>query len=296
MTAGRASACQVCDSDAHARILMRLGDYAVARCGRCGFVYIDGDRTLVAPSKFDHFEDAGYMKWLGIDNIIDEQVESVQSIIGRAGGALEDIPGDAPVLDVGCARGNYLDRFRHATGRTTLIGVDSATAMVAWGRDHFGLDLRAASIEETDLPPGSFGLITMWDVLEHLAFPRQAAAKMLSLLRPGGWLVLEVPSEVTVFRTLAKLGFRLTGGRWDTVVRELYYPSHRSYFTPASLRALMIHLGGSRVTGVTKEAHITRFGLRRYAPAFRPVIRTVAWMDRALGTQAKILCAVQKPV
>jgi len=291
----RPTACQVCESDAHVRVLLRLPEYAVVRCGQCGLVYIDGDREVVAPSAVDHFEDAGYMKWLGIDNVVGEQVESVRSILLRAGARLEELPSNTPIMDVGCARGDYLDRFRSETGRTTLIGVDSATAMVASGREHFGLDLRDVPIEKIDLPAGHFGLITLWDVLEHLPFPRRSISKLFSLLKPGGWLVLEVPSEVTVFRTLVRLGFRLSAGRLEQPIRAVYFPGHLSYFTPSSLCALLVSIGGSRVTIVTKEAHITRFGLRRYRPIFRPPIRAVAWMDRMLGTQAKLLAAFQKP-
>lgn len=291
----RPAACQVCESDAHVGIMLRLPDYGVARCRRCGFVYIDGDRAVVAPSAVDHFNDAGYMRWLDIRNVVGEQVESVRTILGRAGSSLETLPRDTPVLDVGCARGTYLESFRSATGRTSLIGVDSAETMVAWGREHLGLDLRAVPIERIDLPAAHFGLITLWDVLEHLAYPRQSLAKLLSLLRPGGWLVLEVPSEVTVFRTLARLGFRLTGGRLARPIRELYFPVHLSYFTPSSLHTLLTSLGGTRVTMVSKESHVTRFGLKRYPQPFRQVIRAVSLMDGALGTQAKLLCAVQRP-
>lgn len=296
MASDRPTACQVCETDAHVTLLLRLPEYAVARCGQCGFVYIDGDRSSIPASNVDHFdEDVGYMRWFGIERVVAEQVESLQYILRQAGASLDEIPRENPVLDVGCARGTYLDAFRKATGRTQLIGVDSTKAMVDWGREHLHLDLRSGPIEGMDFPPGSFGLITLWDVLEHLSFPRRAAAQLLSLLRPGGWLVLEVPSETTTFRTLARLGYRLSGGRLERPIRELYFPVHLSYFTQESLRKLLVSLGAARVTTRTKEAHITRWGLRRYAPAFRPVIRAVTWMDRALGSQAKILCAAQKP-
>lgn len=297
MAESRVAPCQVCESDANVAILLRVPEYAVARCGRCGFVYIDGDRDTIPPSAVDHFDtDAGYMRWLDIRNVVAEQVESVRKILRRAGSALEDIPAEAQVLDVGCARGSYLQAFGRETGRTRLTGVDSAGAMVAWGREQLGLDLRVGDIARMDLPSDHFELITLWDVLEHLPHPRRSLAGILSLLVPGGWLVLEVPSEVTVFRSLARLGFRVTGGRLERPIRELYFPVHLSYFTPGSLRTLLTSLGGTRVTVMTKESHVTRFGLRRYPEPFRTLIRTVSSVDKVLGTQAKILCAVQRPV
>jgi 2-polyprenyl-3-methyl-5-hydroxy-6-metoxy-1,4-benzoquinol methylase len=289
--------CQVCESDANVATLLRLPEYAVARCRRCGFVYIDGDRDTIPPSAVDHFDtDTGYMRWLDIRNVVAEQVESVRTILDRAGTALEDVPADAPVLDVGCARGSYLQAFGRATGRTPLTGVDSAEAMVVSGREQTGLDLCVGDIERMALPTDHFGLITLWDVLEHLPHPRRSLAGILSRLVPGGWLVLEVPSEVTVFRTLARMGFRVSGGRLERPIRELYFPVHLSYFTPGSLRKLLTSLGGTRVTVMTKESHVTRFGLLRYPEPFRTLIRVVSTADKLLGTQAKILCAVQRPV
>ena len=48
------------------------------------------------------------------------------------------------------------------------------------------------------------------------------------------------------------------------------------------------------VTLRTKEAHVTRFGLGRYPPPARLAIRALVLADRALGTQAKLLCAMQR--
>jgi len=291
----RPSACQICEKDDRVKVFIRLAELALARCGRCGFVFMNGDRSSIPPSPTDHFDDDGYMQRLDIERIVAEQVESLHSILRRAGVTLSTWPQDMSVLDIGCARGHYLARFRSVTGRAQLTGVDSVGAMTEWGRANLRLDLRASPIERIGLPPAHFGLITAWDVLEHLAYPRQVLAKLMGLLRPGGWLVLEVPSEVTVFRTLAKLVYRLSGGRLDGAVRELYHLSHLSYFTPDSLRTLLASLGGRHVTMVTKESHVSRFGLRRFRPPARIVFRAVAGVDRLLGTQAKLLCAVQRP-
>jgi SAM-dependent methyltransferase len=285
----------VCDTDAHARFLFRFPDCSFARCSRCGFVYLDGERAIGMFGAVDCFGDAGYVPHLDIDRIAEEQVESLRAILARAGAPLESLPADAAVLDVGCARGHFLERLRRETGRSALSGIDLSPQMTEWGRDHFGLDLRTAHVEHADLEPGRFDLVTMWDVLEHLPFPRRTLERLLSLVRPGGWVVIEVPSEVTTFRMLATLAYRMSGGRLAGPARTLYHAAHLSYFTPGSLTALATRAGGRHVKIESKESHVTRFGLGRFPWPARAVILVLTGADRILGMQAKLLCAVRSP-
>ena len=292
------SPCLVCQAGRNARVIFRLPSCTVVRCALCGFVYLDGERVPSderARYEYDHFR--GYVCLAGfeVEEIAREQVESVRSILRRAGSALEEMEPGLPVLDVGCARGHFLRRFVQETGRRNVTGIDTSPIMTAWGRVSFGLDLRVGAIEGVDLPAGSFALISMLDVLEHVANPRQVLARILSLLRPGGWAVLEVPSEATAFRAMAKLGYRLSAGRLVTPLRTIYHSRHLSYFTRGSLRKLAEDLGAEAVTIVTKEAHITRFGAGRYALPARIAIRAVSRLDKILGTQAKLLCALRRP-
>ena len=107
-------------------------------------------------------------------------------------------------------------------------------------------------------------------------------------------MILEVPSDVTTFRALGKLAYRLTGGSLRGPLQAVYHPSHLSYFTSGSLEKLVRSVGGERVAMRTKEAHITRFGLRRYRQPMRTAIRIVAYLDKLLRTEAKLLFAFRK--
>lgn len=266
----------------------------MARCRSCGLVYLDGDRSPQAEHRqyqCDHFEADGYLTRLSIEEIVAEQLTSLRSILRRAGASLDDLPADAGILEIGCARGHLLHRLARETGRTDLVGIDVSREMVERGRAEFGLDLRALPVEEINFPPGRFGLIILFDVLEHVARPREVLARLLRLLRPGGWLVFEVPSEDTLFRRLVRLGYRLSPGRFSAAVAALYHPAHLSYFTRRSLSRLVAGVGGERLAIATKEAHVTRFGLGRYGFPARAAIRAVATLDRLLGSQAKLLGA-----
>jgi SAM-dependent methyltransferase len=243
--------------------------------------------------RYDHFTD-GYMRSFDTKQIAGEQLESLRSILRRAGTSPEAVLTGSAILDIGCARGHFLHELESAGALGPLTGVDISQGMTDWGRQEFHLDLRCATIEEVELVPASFGLITAFDVLEHVPHPRMVVARILDLLRPGGWAILEVPSETTTFRTLSRLGYRLSGGRLQRPIRTLYHCSHLSYFTAASLRRLLESLGAGGITISTKEAHVTRFGVRRYCWPARCAIRLTTWADKLQGTQAKLLCAFRR--
>ena len=279
-------------------MLLRLPESAYAKCDQCGFVYLNGERSLEEQHgiyQVDQFEGEGYMGTFDMEEVAAEQLESMRTILAKAGAGEDVMRSELPHLDVGCARGFFLRGLQRATGRKNLIGADTSPGMTSWGKKEFGLDLRVGGIEFMDLPTDHFGTITMFDVLEHVAFPRQVLGKIVRSLVPGGWMVIEVPSETTAFRLATRIAYGASGGKLRAPVETLYHPVHLSYFTKASLEKLIRSLGGDHVAMVTKEAHITRFGIERYSPPARLAIRSVTLLDKMLGTEAKLLCGFQRP-
>src|SRR3954447_6883981 len=105
---------------------------------------------------------------------------------------IEDFRDAAPVLDVGCGRGEFLSLLRDAG--IEARGIDADADMVAYARGE-GLE-----VEQVDAlayleaqPEASLGGIFMAQVVEHL--PPPALFRLLELsaraLRPGGLLVAE---------------------------------------------------------------------------------------------------------
>jgi O-antigen chain-terminating methyltransferase len=117
---------------------------------------------------------------------------SVEAIRKRQRHYVEDFQGAAPVLDVGCGRGEFLSLLRDAG--IEARGIDADADMVAYARGE-GLEVTQEDVVQhlDALPDGSLGGIFMAQVVEHL--PPAAIVRSLQLgaakLRPGGLLVAE---------------------------------------------------------------------------------------------------------
>jgi SAM-dependent methyltransferase len=117
---------------------------------------------------------------------------SVDAIRERQRRYVEDFRGAAPVLDVGCGRGELLQLLREAG--VEARGIDADADMVAYARGD-GLDVEQADLVEhlERLEDGSLGGIFMGQVVEHL--PPGVLVRSLELaarkLRPAGLLVAE---------------------------------------------------------------------------------------------------------
>jgi O-antigen chain-terminating methyltransferase len=115
-----------------------------------------------------------------------------EEVRGRQRIYLDDFREAAPVLDVGCGRGEFLSLLREAG--VEARGVDADADMVAYARGE-GLDVEQADAlaHLEGLEDGSLGGIFCAQVVEHL--PPPALLRLLELafakLRPGGLLVAE---------------------------------------------------------------------------------------------------------
>ena len=142
---------------------------------------------------------------------------------------LQAIPAGAPVLDLGCGRGESLALLRDhdIPGR----GVDSSARMVQLCRER-GLTAEVGDLFEAlaGVEEGSLGGVVSFHVIEHL--PPGALDRLVRLayraLRPGGVLILETPNPLSL--VVAARNFWLD-------------PTHIRPVHPESLR-LMYELAG----------------------------------------------------
>jgi SAM-dependent methyltransferase len=141
-------------------------------------------------------------------------------------------PDAAALLDVGCGNGEFLKLAAAAGFRCQGIDVSEAAARLCREKG-----LRASAGDFLSQPfDAEFHLITMWDVLEHLRSPFDFVLRAHGLLRPGGVLVLKIPSPGPLnFQLL-----RMLPGRGGALLGA---PAHVQYFTERSLPELLKRAG-----------------------------------------------------
>lgn len=133
------------------------------------------------------------------------------------------VPFRGSVLDVGCASGAFLRLMRESGWRVT--GVEPSLAQSRRATETLGSSatIQQCVLQEASLQ-GGFDLVTMWDVLEHVTSPTEFLGLAAAQLRPGGYLVLNVPR-------IDSMAARLLGARWPVLLAE-----HLCYFTVSGLR------------------------------------------------------------
>ena len=140
-----------------------------------------------------------------------------------------------PLLDVGCAGGLFVHMAREAGYEAA--GCDVIAAQIEYGVREVGLDLRVGELADLALPDCAFGVVTLWDVIEHVRAPSELIREAARILRPGGHLLLRTPNFA-----LRRLDCRL--GLVDRPERyRLASFEHIYHYTPASLRRLLVGAG-----------------------------------------------------
>ena len=118
------------------------------------------------------------------------------------------------VLDFGCGSGVMLPFLARHSRQVTAIDIDLVPLECV--RKHISLAeniqvLDATQTTLSQLTPGSFDLINALDVLEHVQDLSRTIHELLTLLKPGGQLLVSGPTE----NALYQIGRKLAGAEFS---------------------------------------------------------------------------------
>jgi len=108
-------------------------------------------------------------------------------------------PQGSKILDIGTAGGAFLEAAKQFG--YDAYGMEPSADLVARGKKR-GLQIEQGTIENHSFETGSFDMVCLWDVIEHLPNPKAALVEIKKLLKPNSILLINFPDIGT---TQAKL-------------------------------------------------------------------------------------------
>lgn len=93
-------------------------------------------------------------------------------------------------LDIGCGVGALVAELQRSG--IEAVGYDSDESVVRIGRDRWGANVHARHYTRAEAT-GPYDLLCLSHVVEHLAHPVADLREFALNVRPGGWLLVEVP-------------------------------------------------------------------------------------------------------
>jgi SAM-dependent methyltransferase len=137
------------------------------------------------------------------------------------------------ILDVGCGLGMYVEKFRNYS--SDVYGVDIDAEKVALAGERLP-NIYQAPAESLPFPDGSFDVILLHEVIEHVDDDAETIKEAYRCLAPGGHVIVYAPNRLYPFEThgfyvFGRYFFRLLPlVNWlPDPIRDLFCPHVRIY-------------------------------------------------------------------
>ena len=156
---------------------------------------------------------------------------------------LQFLPPDLTrLIDIGCGEGLFGEAVKEMYPQCETWGIEpvAAAAEKAVLRNDRVIHM---SMEDTsELPTAYFDVVTMNDVLEHIAWPEPVLAAAKRILKPGGKLILSLPNV----QFLSNVLDLVLKNEWEYREDGILDRTHFRFYTTKSA-ARLLHQNGFEV-------------------------------------------------
>ena len=193
------NACPLCGGTHLKRVMTCTDFYAsgeqfdVLSCEDCGFTFTQGVPVEAEIGRYyetpDYISHSDTKK--GAMNAIYHQVRKY--MLGKKARlvAKESHRKSGRLLDIGTGTGYFASTMEQRSWKVEAIEKNAQARMFA--KEHFGLDVKAEE-ELQEFEAGSFDVITLWHVMEHLEHLDETWERLRELLSDRGVLIVAVPN------------------------------------------------------------------------------------------------------
>ena len=202
--------------------------FAIVQCAACEFQFTNPRPDAAHIGRY--YESAAYVSHnSGAGGLLNQAYKLARFFtMRRKVGLIKRLSrlpgGPGALLDYGCGTGHFLAAAKSAGWR--VQGHEPNPAARAEASRRVGQPIGEGPL--TNLTPGSFDVITLWHVLEHVHQLNETLAQLTALLRPGGVLLIAVPNV----ESLDAQHYRQDWAAYDV-------PRHLYHFAPKTMTQLL---------------------------------------------------------
>lgn len=219
--------CPLC-SDVGVVHYLNKNNHDLYQCSDCDLVYV-----WPIPSNLEDVYHEGYFncgeeqEQFGYVDY-DKDKEPMREIFNIYLDKFTDLAKHKSVFDVGSATGFFLDIAQSRGWKTA--GIDISHYAVSQGRDR-GHSVYLGELTLVDIFE-KYGVVTMWDVLEHVRDPKKYLMKVREIISEDGLLLVNTIDAKSLWA-------KFWGKRWNMIIP----PEHLFYFSKNNLVKLLEDCG-----------------------------------------------------
>jgi len=220
------------------------------RCLACGLISISPfpskKQIMSIYSSNDYIKnyEKCNIKWAGgkkkVADYLKRKLTEAETLVGNKG----------KLLDIGAGSGAFLAHAKISGWQ--VKGVEISSDWVKYAKKNSGLKLFYGELKQANFTTNSFDLIHLNHVLEHVYQPIELLIEIKRLLKPNGYLMIEVPQEICPlsefiqFYLSHKIRFKSLTKKIllkKRIMPKLPQSLHLFFFTVKSLKKLMENSG-----------------------------------------------------
>jgi len=222
--------CHVCGGDSN--FLLTKDNFDEYICTQCNlsFVYPQPEASWLASNIYSL--ESGYQR----NKTIDLSREKEGKRYGRPLDYMAHAKPGGILLDIGCSSGQVMYWARKRGLKSSGIEINKRTADMAAQN---GFEVYNGFLEDAPFQKGSFDLIFMGDIIEHVNNPREFVRDARSFLKPDGLIIISTPNVNCFWSKFTFLLYRLFNIPWTSATP----PYHLFQFSFENLNMLMNEFG-----------------------------------------------------